>query len=42
MTMEEALYALSGKGDDQTKSGILSGEVLHRYYQKHPSSPQTH
>ncbi len=42
MTVEEALFALSGRGDDRTKSGIMSGEVLQQYYQKHPVLQRPH
>jgi hypothetical protein len=42
MTVEEALFALSGREDDRTKSGILSGEVLHNYYQHHPLRQRPH
>jgi hypothetical protein len=42
MTMEEALFAISGKGDDRTESGILSGEVLHQYHQRHSTRQRPH
>ncbi len=42
MTMEEALFALSDRGDDRTRSGILSGEALQQYYQKHPVRQRPH
>ncbi len=42
LTMEEALFALSGRKDNKISSGILSGEVLNKYYQKHSTRELKH
>lgn len=42
MTMEEALFAISSKSDNRTKSGILSGAVLHQYYQRNSAAQRQH
>ncbi len=41
LTKDEALLAISDYSDDKAKSGILSQEVLKRYY-RDPSNEQTH
>ena len=42
MTKDEALLAISDYRGDETRSGILSSEILKRYYQDNTTEQRQH
>ncbi len=42
MTKDEALLAITDYRGDETKSGILSNEILNRYYREPSANQQRH